>query len=94
MAGGPCALRVLPMNSGAEAVETAIKLARKWAYEVKKVPPQSATLIVAEQNFHGRTAMAISLSTDPDSYGNFGPLVYACICIPRPILSRDSQRQE
>jgi acetylornithine/succinyldiaminopimelate/putrescine aminotransferase len=73
---GACGhLRVLPMNSGAEAVETALKLARKWAYEVKKVPANSATIIVAEDNFHGRTTMAISLSTDPDSYGNFGPMV-------------------
>lgn len=65
--------KVLPMNTGVEAVETAIKLARKWAYEVKGVPSLQAKIIVAENNFHGRTTGVISFSSDPDSYGNFGP---------------------
>jgi ornithine--oxo-acid transaminase len=78
----PANLRVLPMNSGAEAVETAIKLARKWAYEVKGIPDNQANIIVAERNFHGRTLMAVSLSTDPDSYGHFGPLLPNIIKVP------------
>eukprot|EP00455_Lapot_gusevi_P049759 TRINITY_DN7113_c0_g1_i6.p1 TRINITY_DN7113_c0_g1~~TRINITY_DN7113_c0_g1_i6.p1 ORF type:complete len:434 (+),score=171.72 TRINITY_DN7113_c0_g1_i6:88-1389(+) len=75
-------LRVLPMNTGAEGVETAVKLCRKWAYEVKKVPENQAKIIVATHNFHGRTLSAISASTDPDSYGNFGPLVPGFIKVP------------
>lgn len=75
-------MRTLPMNSGAEAVETAIKLSRKWAYEVKKVPDGQAKLVVAQHNFHGRTTLAISCSTDPDSFGHFGPLVPNIIKIP------------
>jgi ornithine--oxo-acid transaminase len=65
--------KVLPMNSGAEAVETAIKLARKWAYEKKGVAENQAKIIVCTQNFHGRTINIISFSTDPDSKNNFGP---------------------
>ena len=64
---------VLPMNSGAEAVETAIKVARKWGYEVKGVPANSATIVVAENNFHGRTTTIISFSTDPDARDHYGP---------------------
>src|SRR3954453_7669061 len=56
---------VLPMNSGAEAVETAIKVARKWGYDVKGVPAERATIIVAEGNFHGRTTTIVSFSDDP-----------------------------
>lgn len=66
----------LPMNSGAEAVETAIKLARKWAYEVKKVPHHKAEIIVAAGNFHGRTTTIISFSSEPfykDAFGPFTP---------------------
>lgn len=63
----------IPMNSGAEAVETAIKLARKWAYEVKKVPRYEAEIIVAEGNFHGRTTTIISFSTEPFYREAFGP---------------------
>jgi ornithine--oxo-acid transaminase len=63
----------LPMNSGAEAVETAIKLARKWAYTVKGVPRHQAEIIVAAGNFHGRTITAISLSTEPYYRDDFGP---------------------
>ncbi len=65
--------KVLPMNSGAEGDETAIKLARKWAYEVKGVEENKAKIVVCENNFHGRTVTIISMSTDPDSYKGFGP---------------------
>lgn len=67
--------KVLPMNTGVEAVETAVKLARRWAYEVKGVKENKAKIIVPEGNFHGRTMTAISASTDPSSYNNFGPFV-------------------
>jgi len=63
----------LPMNSGAEAVETAIKLARKWAYQVKKIPRHQAEIIVAGGNFHGRTVTIISFSTEPLYRDDFGP---------------------
>ncbi|GGP79823.1 ornithine--oxo-acid transaminase [Streptosporangium pseudovulgare] len=64
---------VLPMNTGAEAVETAIKVARKWGYEVKGVTPDRANIIVMEDNFHGRTTTIVGFSTDPDARGGFGP---------------------
>ena len=64
---------VLPMNSGAEAVETALKLARKWGYEVKGVSPDQANIIVARDNFHGRTISIVSFSTDATAKTNFGP---------------------
>jgi ornithine--oxo-acid transaminase len=64
---------VLPMNTGAEAVEAAIKVARKWGYRVKGVPDGQATIVVAEQNFHGRTTTIVSFSTDPDARADFGP---------------------
>ncbi|MGY0234579.1 ornithine--oxo-acid transaminase [Longispora urticae] len=64
---------VLPMNTGAEAVETAIKVARKWGYQVKGVPQNKAKIIVAENNFHGRTTTIISFSTDEDARADFGP---------------------
>jgi len=64
---------VLPMNTGAEAVETAIKTARKWGYEVKGVPADEAVIIAFEGNFHGRTTTIISFSTDPDARASFGP---------------------
>ncbi|KAK6222300.1 ornithine aminotransferase [Pestalotiopsis sp. IQ-011] len=66
---------VLPMNTGAEAVETAIKIARKWAYKVKGVPEGKALIFGAEENFHGRTMTAVTLSTDPESKDNYGPYV-------------------
>ncbi|KAG6365364.1 hypothetical protein INS49_006975 [Diaporthe citri] len=66
---------VLPMNTGAEAVETAIKIARKWAYKVKGVPENKALVFSATENFHGRTMTAISLSVDPESRDNYGPFV-------------------
>ena len=65
--------KVLPMNTGAEGVETAIKLCRKWAYEKKGIEKNKAKIIVCEQNFHGRTTTIVSFSSDPDSFGNFGP---------------------
>ncbi|MFK3983207.1 ornithine--oxo-acid transaminase [Micromonospora sp. NPDC050397] len=64
---------VLPMNTGAEAVETAIKVARKWGYRVKGVPAGQATIVVADGNFHGRTTTIISFSTDADARDDFGP---------------------
>ncbi len=65
--------KVLPMNTGAEADETAIKLCRKWGYDVKGIPDNQAKIIVCEGNFHGRTTTIISMSTDPDAKGGFGP---------------------
>ncbi|MEU7433217.1 ornithine--oxo-acid transaminase [Streptomyces sioyaensis] len=64
---------VLPMNTGAEAVETAIKTARKWGYRVKGVPDGRAKIIVADNNFHGRTTTLVSFSTDPEARADFGP---------------------
>lgn len=74
--------KVLPMNSGAEGVETAMKLARRWAYEKKGIPENQAKIIVCEGNFHGRTISIISASTDPDSYGRFGPFTPGFVKIP------------
>lgn len=65
--------KLLPMNTGAEAVETAIKLCRKWGYKVKGVKDGEGKIIVCKNNFHGRTITVISMSTDPDSYGGYGP---------------------
>lgn len=67
--------RVLPMNTGVEGGETAIKLARRWGYDVKGIPANKARIIFAENNFWGRTIAAISISSDEDSYGGFGPYV-------------------
>ncbi len=64
---------VLPMNTGAEAVETAVKVARKWGYEVKGVAPDQANIVVMEDNFHGRTTTIVGFSTDPESRDGFGP---------------------
>lgn len=66
---------VLPMNTGAEAVETALKLARKWGYVVKKIPDGKAKILSVESNFHGRTLGIVSMSTDPDSRVGFGPFL-------------------
>jgi len=65
--------KLLPMNTGAEAVETAIKLTRKWAYEKKGIPEEKANIIVCDGNFHGRTTTIISFSNDPEARDNFGP---------------------
>ena len=81
-----CALtrshKVLPMNSGAEAVESAIKVARKWGYEVKGVPEGQAEIIVAADNFHGRTVAIVGFSTDPQSRGGFGPFAPGFKVVP------------
>lgn len=74
--------KVLPMNTGAEGDETALKLCRKWAYVKKGIPENQAQIIVCEGNFHGRTITVISMSTDPDSYGGFGPFTPGFIKIP------------
>lgn len=74
--------KVLPMNTGVEGGETAIKLCRKWAYEVKGVPKNQAKIIFAKGNFWGRTLSAISSSTDPSSYENFGPFMTGFEIIP------------
>ncbi|WP_132255814.1 ornithine--oxo-acid transaminase [Methylobacterium segetis] len=74
--------KVLPMNSGAEAVETAIKAVRKWGYEVKGVPEGSAEIVVCAGNFHGRTLGIVSFSTDPDARGGFGPFLPGFTLVP------------
>jgi ornithine--oxo-acid transaminase len=73
---------VLPMNTGAEAVESAIKVARKWGYEVKGVPDGRATIIVADGNFHGRTTTIVSFSDDPDARDHFGPYTPGFVTVP------------
>ncbi|KIA84211.1 ornithine--oxo-acid aminotransferase [Kaistella solincola] len=74
--------KVLPMNSGAEAVETAVKLARKWSYEVKNIAENAAKIIVCENNFHGRTTTIVSFSNDPDASKNYGPFTPGFVKIP------------
>ncbi|HEV3326147.1 MAG TPA: ornithine--oxo-acid transaminase [Puia sp.] len=74
--------KVLPMNTGVEAVETAIKLCRRWGYQVKGIPDNKAKIIVCAGNFHGRTATVISFSTDPDSNRQFGPYAPGFVIIP------------
>jgi ornithine--oxo-acid transaminase len=74
--------KILPMNSGAEAVESAIKAVRKWGYEVKGVPDDQAEIIVCADNFHGRTLGIVSFSTDPDARGGFGPFAPGFKIIP------------
>jgi len=74
--------KVLPMNSGAEAVETAVKLARKWSYEVKGISENAAKIIVCENNFHGRTTTIVSFSNDPDANQNYGPFTPGFVKIP------------
>ena len=73
---------VLPMNSGAEAVETALKTARKWGYEVKGVPAEQANIITFEGNFHGRTTTIVSFSTDPDARNSYGPFTPGFRTVP------------
>jgi len=79
--------KILPMNTGAEAVETAIKLCRKWAYEKKGIPENEAKIIVCENNFHGRTTTIISFSNDPDAKKNFGPYTAGFVKIPHNDLT-------
>lgn len=74
--------KVLPMNSGVEAVETALKLARRWAYDVKGVAENEAKIITVEENFHGRTINVISFSTDPTAQKGFGPFMTGYVTIP------------
>src|ERR1700758_5093652 len=73
---------VLPMNTGAEAVETAIKVARKWGYTVKGVPADQAQIIAFAVNFHGRTTTIVSFSTDPDARDDFGPYTPGFVVVP------------
>jgi ornithine--oxo-acid transaminase len=74
--------KMLPMNSGAEADETALKLVRKWAYKVKGIPEGKAKIVVCNGNFHGRTITIISMSSDPDAYNDYGPYTPGFINIP------------
>ena len=74
--------KLLPMNTGAEGVETALKLARRWGYDVKGVPEGRAKIVVCADNFHGRTITIVSMSTDPSSYGGFGPFTEGFVKIP------------
>ena len=74
--------KVLPMNSGAEAVETALKLARRWGYIKKNIPENQALIVGCDGNFHGRTISIVSLSSDPDSYSQYGPFTPGLVKIP------------
>jgi ornithine--oxo-acid transaminase len=74
--------KVLPMNTGAEAVETALKMCRKWAYEVKGTPENQAKIVVCEGNFHGRTTTIVSFSIDPDAYNGYGPFTPGFLVVP------------
>jgi len=74
--------KVLPMNTGAEADETALKLCRKWGYKVKGIPQNQAKIVVCENNFHGRTITIISMSTDPDAYNDYGPFTPGFVTVP------------
>lgn len=74
--------KMLPMNSGAEADETALKLIRKWAYKVKGIPQNEARIVVCDGNFHGRTITIISMSSDPDAYSDYGPYTPGFVNIP------------
>ncbi|NOR74071.1 MAG: ornithine--oxo-acid transaminase [Draconibacterium sp.] len=80
--------KMLPMNSGAEADETALKLIRKWAYKVKGIQKNEAKIIVCDGNFHGRTITIISMSSDPDAYTHYGPYTPGFINIPYNNLAR------
>lgn len=74
--------RMLPMNSGAEADETALKLIRKWAYKVKGVPDKEAKIVVCDGNFHGRTITIVSMSSDPDARSDYGPYTPGFVSVP------------
>lgn len=73
---------ILPMNTGAEAVETAVKIARRWAYQKKRIPENQAQIVVCKNNFHGRTTTVISFSNDEDAKKNFGPFTSGFIQVP------------
>lgn len=79
--------KLLPMNSGAEAVETALKLSRRWGYAKKNIPENEALIITCKGNFHGRTITIVSISTDPSSYTQYGPFTPGFITIPYNDLS-------
>ncbi|XP_075532982.1 ornithine aminotransferase precursor isoform X2 [Dermacentor variabilis] len=86
--------KVLPMNTGVEAAETACKLARRWGYDVKGIPANKAKIVFAENNFWGRSIAAVSASTDPSSYAGFGPFVPGFSIIPYddlPALEKELQ---
>lgn len=74
--------KMLPMNSGAEGVETALKLARKWGYKVKGIAREKAKIVVCNGNFHGRTITIVSMSSDPDAYNEYGPYTPGFVNIP------------
>jgi ornithine--oxo-acid transaminase len=74
--------KMLPMNSGAEADETALKLTRKWGYKVKGIPKNEARIVVCDGNFHGRTITIVSMSSDPESYSDYGPFTPGFVNIP------------
>lgn len=80
--------KMLPMNSGAEADETALKLIRKWAYKVKGIPTNKAKIVVCDGNFHGRTITIISMSSDPDAYNHYGPYTPGFVNIPYNDIDR------
>jgi len=80
--------KMLPMNSGAEADETALKLIRKWAYKVKGIPAEKAKIVVCDGNFHGRTITIISMSSDPDAYNHYGPYTPGFVNIPYNDIAR------
>lgn len=91
--------KLLPMNSGAEAVETALKLARRWGYVQKGIPENQAIIVACQGNFHGRTISIVSISTDPDSYSNYGPFTPGFEIVPyndaaalREVLERYGDR--
>lgn len=74
--------KLLPMNTGVEAAETSLKLARRWGYDVKGIPRYQALVVVAEGNFFGRSITAVSASSDPESYGGFGPFTPGFVMVP------------
>ena len=82
---------MLPMNTGVEAAESSIKLARKWGYKVKKIPENQAKIITCENNFWGRSIAAVSSSTDPTAYENYGPFVPGFVNIPYDNLEKLEQ---
>ena len=74
--------KLLPMNTGVEGGETALKLALKWGYQVKGIPENQAKIVFAEENFWGRTLAAVSSSSDPDCYGDYGPFMPGLELVP------------